>query len=354
MNSIYGDSPVSAELVDRLRTMPKVELHVHLEGATDAATVWELARRNKMSLPASTLAAWQAMYAFRDFDHFLEIYKLAAACMQTPDDFAYMTERFLKVQAQHNVKYCETFLSASFMVDKIPAGEVIAALAEGARRGEAAYGVRVRFIPDIARQMPETRHQVLEFVLQGRDQGIFIGLGLGGQEVGFPPELFTDVFAEARRQGLPVVAHAGETAGPPSIWGAIRSLGAERIGHGVRALEDRQLVEHLQKTQIPLEVSPHSNYRLKVVPLDRPHPIRTLMDEGVYVTVNTDDPPMFATDLTGEYVLLARQGFSWDELWQLNLNALEASFLSDAAKATYRAQWQTFATQPITESKFKD
>lgn len=345
MNSIYSSTAVAPTLVDRLWAMPKVELHVHLEGATDAATVWELAQRNHVTLPAATLEAWQSMYSFRDFNHFIDIYLLAAECMQTPDDFAFMVERFLERQAQHNVKYCEVFLSASFVLDKFPHDEIIAALAEGAERGAAIYGIQLRFIPDISRQTPETRYRVLDFVLAGREQGIFIGLGLGGKEVGFPPELFSDVFAEARHQGLHVVAHAGETEGPQSIWGAIRSLQAERIGHGVRAIEDQRLVKHLCQTQIPLEVSPYSNYRLKVVPLDQPHPIRALMDQGVYVTVNTDDPSMFSTDLTSEYMLLARQGFSWDELWQLNLNALEAGFLSDEAKAIYRAQWQTFASQ---------
>ena len=342
MDTIYSNTAVSPELMTRLRAMPKVELHVHLEGATDAATVWELARRNQVTLPASTLEEWQSMYAFRDFDHFIEIYLLAADCMQTPADFAFMTERFLAQQAQHNVKYCEVFLSASILLDKLPPAEVIAALAETIRQGEATHGVQLRFIPDISRQVPDSQYRVLEFVLAGQEEGIFIGLGVGGKEIGFPPELFTDVFAEARRQGLHVVAHAGETDGPQSIWGAIHSLQAERIGHGVRAIEDDQLVDYLRQSQIPLEVSPYSNYRLKVVPPDQPHPIRALMDQGVYVTVNSDDPPMFSTDLTSEYVLLARQGFSWDELWQLSLNALEASFLPDEAKAAYRAEWKTF------------
>lgn len=345
MNIIYSNTTVSPKFVDRLRSMPKAELHVHLEGATDAATVWELARRNNVTLPASTMEEWQAMYTFRDFNHFIDIYFLATECMQTSEDFIFMIERFLEQQAQHNIKYCEAFLSASFMLDKFPQDEIIATLIEGVKRGEAEYGTRLSFIPDIARHEPESRHHVLDFVLKGREQGIFIGLGLGGKEVGFPPELFSDVFAEARRQGLHVVAHAGETEGPQSIWGAIRDLQVERIGHGVRAVEVQQLVEHLRKTQIPLEVSPCSNYRLKVVPFDQPHPIRVLMDQGVYVTVNTDDPPMFSTDLTSEYLLLARQGFSWDELWQLNLNAVEASFLSDEEKAIYRAEWQAFALQ---------
>ncbi|MEM8535799.1 MAG: adenosine deaminase [Chloroflexota bacterium] len=345
MQSIYTNTTISDELASRLYAMPKIELHVHLEGATDAATIWELAARNKVALPATTLAEWESMYAFRDFNHFVEIYMLAADCMRTPEDFAFMTEQFLQQQATHNVRYCEAFLSATFMLDKLPTDELIDALIEGAQRGEKQYGTQVRFIPDFTRELPDSRYRVLDFVLQGQAKGIFIGLGVGGKEVGFPPELFEDVFAEARQQGLRIVAHAGETEGAQSIWGALHSLRAERIGHGVRALEDPQLIDHLRQTQTPLEVSPSSNYCLKVVPTDQTHPIRALVDRGVYVTVNTDDPPMFSTDLTNEYCLLARQGFTWEELWQLNLNALHASFLPDEAKADYLAQWQSFAAQ---------
>ncbi len=183
---------------------------------------------------------------------------------------------------------------------------------------------------------------MLEFVRKGWQRGLFLGLGLGGPEEGFPPELYEQVYAEARRQGLHVVAHAGETAGPASVWGALDSLQAERIGHGVRSLEDPALMDALRDRQVPLEVSPVSNYRLKVVPADQPHPIRQLVDHGLLVTVNSDDPSMFATDLNQEYRLLARQGFSWDELWQLNRNGLEASFLPEQEKAAYRAEWAAF------------
>lgn len=342
MNTIFGNTPVSLDLADRLSAMPKVELHVHLEGATDAATIWELARRNKVSLPASTQAEWQSMYEFRDFGHFIEIYTHAMKCLVSPDDLAYLTEGFLKRQAQYNVKYSEVFISASLLPEALLQEEAIAALDEGARRGKDTYGVELRFIPDIARHVPETRHRVLDFALRGRERGIFIGLCVGGTEKGFPPELFTDVYAEARRQGLHVVAHAGETQGPQSVWGAINSLHVERIGHGVRSLEDQKLIEYLRKTRIPLEVSPHSNYCLKVVPLDQPHPMRALYGQGVNVTVNSDDPAMFSTDLTSEYILLARQGFSWEELWQLNLNTLEASFMPSEAKQARRLEWQRF------------
>ncbi len=342
MTEIYENTPLSTTLRKRLWDMPKVELHVHLEGATDAATVWELAKRNKVTLPAATLGEWQAMYAFRDFNHFVEIYTKATQCMQTADDFAFMVDRFLAEQAKHNVRYCEAFLSASFMLDNFPQDEVIAVFAEGIKRGQEKYNIGLRFIPDIARHIPDSRHRVLDFILKGYEKGVFIGLGLGGPEVGYPPELFTDVYDEARRQGLRVVAHAGETVGAESVWGALSKLKSERIGHGVRSVEDPKLLEYLAETQIPLEVCPHSNYRLKVTPLDEPHPIRKLVDAGVYCTVNSDDPPMFSTDLTREYLLLAKQGFSWKELWQLNRNALEASFLSTEEKAAYRAEWDMF------------
>ncbi len=342
MTTIYHPTLLPDDLANRLRTMPKVELHVHLEGATDAATIWELAKRNKVTLPAKTLEEWQAMYAFRDFNHFIEIYLHATQCMQTADDFAFMVDRFLAQQAAQNVRYCEVFLSASFMLDNFPQDEVIDAFSEGIKRGKEKYDVGLRFIPDIARHEPETRHRVLDFILKGYEQGVFIGLGLGGIEAGYPAGLFTDVYDEARRQGLHLVAHAGETTGAESVWGAINDLKVERIGHGVRAVEDQELLAYLAESQIPLEVCPHSNYRLKVTPLDQPHPLRKLMDAGVYCTVNSDDPPMFSTDLTSEYLLLARQGFSWEELWQLNLNALEASFLSSKEKALKRAEWLNF------------
>src|SRR5262249_15325284 len=151
-----------------------------------------------------------------------------------------------------------------------------------------------------------------------------------------PPEDFADTFAEARRQGLRVVAHAGETAGPESVRGAVATLQAARIGHGVRCLEDAALVDQLRGRQTPLEMCPQSNYCLGVVKRAQPHPIRGMVDAGLFCTLNSDDPPMFSTSLNREYQTLAEQGFSWAELWRLNLNTLEATFLDEGAKAAYR------------------
>jgi adenosine deaminase len=323
--------------------MPKVELHVHLEGATDADTVWAMAERNGTPLPAATLEAWRAFYAFRDFDHFIEVYTAAARAMRTPEDWAFMAERFVAGQAAQHVVYTEAFLSASFMLDVLPADALLEALEAGVLAGERAHGVRVRFIPDIARHLPATQAAVLDFAVRGHARGLFLGLGLGGPELGYPPELFRDTYAEARRRGLRLVAHAGETDGAASVRGAVEALGAERIGHGVRSLEDPAVLALLRERGVPLEVCPTSNYRLHVVPAGAPHPIRALVDAGVRCTVNSDDPPMFGTTLVDEYRLLAAQGFGWDELWAMNRGALDAAFLDDAERRVHAARYDAWA-----------
>jgi adenosine deaminase len=331
------------ELDRRIRAMPKAEIHVHLEGATDAETVWRMAARNGVALPASTLESWRDFYRFRDFDHFLEVYAAACSTVRTAEDWALTAESFLANQARQNVRYSEAFISASHQAGKVPPGELLHALREGAALGRAKHGARVVFIADIARHLPDTKWAVLELALAGKEMGVILGLGLGGREVGHPPEKFADVYAEARRQGLRVVAHAGETAGADSVRGALDALKAERIGHGVRCLEDATLVERLRAERVPLEVCPTSNYRLGVVAPGAPHPIRRMVDAGLFGTVNSDDPPMFGTDLVGEYRLLAEQGLTWDELWRLNRNTLEATFLPDGERETCRREWLAFA-----------
>ncbi|MGD0918686.1 MAG: adenosine deaminase [Thermodesulfobacteriota bacterium] len=333
---------VSPKLANLLRAMPKAEIHVHIEGATDAETYYQFAQRNQVELPTGSLEEWKAFFEFRNFSHFIEVYTAAVQCLQTPDDYGLMIECLFKRQSEQNILYTEAFLSASFLTQKFENDAILDAITAGCASGKAKYGCHVNLIPDIAREIPDSQTPALEFALQGKDRGLFIGLGIGGQEVGYPPELFTDTFAEARKQGLRVVAHAGEAEGARSIWGAINNLQAERIGHGIRCLDDPELVEVLRQRQIPLEVSPESNYCLGVVGPEQPHPIRQMVNAGLYCTINSDDPAMFSTNLTNEYLTLASQGFSWDELWQLNRNTLEASFLSEAEKENYRDEWARF------------
>ena len=333
---------ISAALIERLRAMPKAEIHVHIEGATAPETFYQIAQHNQIELPAQSLEEWETFFEFRNFPHFIQVYTAAVGCLQTPEDYALMIESFFKRQAEQNILYTEAFLSASFLTRKFEDAAILDAIARGVEAGKRKYGVRVNLIPDISREIPNSQARVLELVLKGKERGLFIGLGLGGMEAEYPPELFTETYTEARRQGLRVVAHAGEAAGAGSIWGAINSLYAERIGHGIRCLEDPKLVEYLRQHQLPLEVSPQSNYRLGVVAATEPHPIRRMVDSGLYCTVNSDDPAMFSTDLVNEYVTLASQGFSWEELWQLNLNTLKAAFLSQTEKAEYLDQWDQF------------
>jgi adenosine deaminase len=337
---IYNSHTVSDDIVAPLKAMPKIELHIHLEGAMEPRTAYEMAQRNHIPLPVSSLVEWERAYAFRDFNQFITLYRLAATVLRTREDYTLMMEGYMRLQAEQNIAYSEVFLSTALHLHKLPADDLLSALELGIRRGNVAFGTQVKLIPDISRQSASgnlpLQQQVLDFAIRAYEGGIGIGLGLGGNEVGNPAEQYAPLFAAARERGLRVVAHAGETVGATSIWSALQALGAERIGHGVRAVEDPTLMAHLRESQIPLEVSPHANYCLGVVPHDQPHPIGQLVAAGVLCTVNTDCPPFYNTNLTNEYLTLAAQGFTFEELWQLNLNAVEASFLSEAEKATYR------------------
>ncbi|NMC78082.1 MAG: adenosine deaminase [Chloroflexi bacterium] len=340
---VFNSTVVTAELARGIAHMPKVEIHVHLEGATSEELIFEMARRNHMVLPAATLPEWKAYYEFRDFNHFIDIYLISVACMKTPQDFVDMVVDFMGRQASQNIQYSEVFFSAALHFGKLPANEILAALVEGVRQGKEEYGVGIAFIPDLSREMSlenNLQEYVLEFALQAKEQGIGVGLGIGGKEVGYPPELYRDIFAEARRQGLHVVAHGGETGGPHNVRGAVEALHAERIGHGISALDDEALVRMLGERQIPIEVSPQSNYCTRVVKREEPHPIRRMVDAGLYCTVNSDDPAMFSTDLNNEYLTLAAQGFTFEELWQLDLNGLGATFLSPTEKDAMKQAWE--------------
>jgi len=322
-----------------LKAMPKFELHVHVEGAADADTYYEIAKKNNFQLPVKSRQEWRQFFEFRNFPHFIDVYLAAVGCLKTTSDYGLLIENFFKHQSEQNILYTEAYLSATPIIERFEDEAMLDAIEAAVTAGQEKYGCVIKLIPDIARMIPESQDRVLEFVIKGKQRGLFIGLGLGGLEKGFPPGLFTETFEEARRAGLRTVAHAGEADGPESIWGAIDDLKVERIGHGVRCVEDPALLEALRQRRIPLEVCPVSNYCLGIVEKGEMHPIREMVDTGLYCCINSDDPAMFSTSLTNEYMTLASQGFSWSELQQLNLNALEASFLDDDEKQHYRDQY---------------
>jgi len=324
------------------RRIPKVELHVHLEGSIRPATLLQLARRNAVRLPARDLEGLQAFYQFRDFAHFVKVYVTITNCLRTPDDYRLIAYEFGSDCARQNIRYAEvTFtIATNARLTGLPWQAILEGSNAGRAQARAEFGVDWGWVFDISRDNPETQDQVVEIALAARDQGV-VALGLGGTERDFPPKLFEQAFARAYRAGLPRVPHAGETAGPQSIWAALRLLHADRLGHGVRCVEDKALAEHLRERQVPLEMCPTSNIRLGVYPDYGAHPLRQLWDAGLLITVNSDDPPMFGTDLNREYeVLVDHFGFSADEMEQASLNGVRASLLPEAEKARLEAEFR--------------
>jgi adenosine deaminase len=306
-----------------IQAIPKVELHVHLEGSIRPETLLTLAQRHEVELPATTVEGLRDWYTFTDFDHFIEIYTTVCRCIRTPADIELITREFLIGQATQNIVHSEVTYTGyiQYRVNKIPFADQLAAINKARRWAEETLGITMGVVVDISRNIsPEEGLLVADWAINGFGNGI-IAFGLGGPEVGHPPEKFKAAFDRARAAGLPSVPHAGETVGPDSIWGALRWLRADRIGHGVRCLEDPLLVDELRARQIPLEVCPTSNVCLKVAPSLAEHPLPRLLAEGLYVTINSDDPPMFNTTLTDEYLAIAKT-------FQLNAATIEALLLN--------------------------
>ncbi|MCD6091350.1 MAG: adenosine deaminase [Bacteroidales bacterium] len=339
---IFDRNHLPLKLVEQVKYMPKIELHVHLEGATQAEVFYELAQKNKIDFGVSSLEEWQSFFAFKDFGHFLRVYTLAITALKEPEDYTFIITEFYRQQAEQNIVYSEAFISASFIIQKFETYAILKAIEKGIKQGSEKYGVKINFIPDISRELVNTQMAVVDFVIEGNKRGLFIGLGIGGPESGFPPELFAKAFEKVRKAEIHIVAHAGETEGAKSVWGALKILGAERIGHGIRSLEDPELIQYLVKKQITLEVSPTSNYALGIVKSDEIHPIRKLLEAGVNCTINSDDPAMFSTSLSKEYFLLLKQGFNCFELYQMNINALKSSFADKETKSKISLLLNTF------------
>ncbi|HEX3053280.1 MAG TPA: adenosine deaminase [Aggregatilineaceae bacterium] len=322
-------------LSEFIQAMPKVELHVHLEGTVQPATLLELATKNGVSLPAADVAGLRSWYTFRDFDHFIEIYFQICSCLCTADDLSRITYEYGRSMAEQNIRYAEVTWTPFTHVKKgLSYEDVLAGINAGRAQAKREWGVRMRWIPDIVRCNPETASTVVDWLTSSLSQdGGVVALGLGGPEAGWPPEPYESAYAQALAKGLHSNPHAGECAGPESVWGAIRALQAERLGHGVRAIEDPALVAYLADHQIPLEVNPTSNLCLGVYPSYQAHPLRTLLEAGVCVTINTDDPALFNTTLNQEYLHAVQNcGLTLDQLQTVALNAVRSTYLPENEK----------------------
>lgn len=320
------------QIKDFIEQMPKVELHVHLEGSVVPETLLILAQKNNIALPANNLDELREWYIFKDFDHFIEIYSIIAGCFRQADDIELIAREFLIGQAKQNILYSEvTFTPYSqFSASGLGFHEQLDAVERARLWANEELGVDLGIIVDIPRMIPAKEGDVVaDWVIERYGDGLLIALGLGGPEIGNPPEKFKTAFDKVRAKGIPCILHAGETMGPESIWQAFLFADSLRIGHGVRAIEDPNLVEHLREKQIPLEVCPTSNICLKVYPSLEEHSLTQLLNEDLYITINSDDPPMFNTTLTNEFLQL-QELHHWDMnlIEKLTFNALNASLLS--------------------------
>ena len=334
-----------------LRRLPKVQLHCHLEGTLRAPTFLELAERYGVSTVYRPSGSDQAaivsakrpedVYVFADFPEFLFTFAAACRSLQAPADYVRLLAEYAQDAQTHSVSYAELFISPSvwqFFNPNLDLDETLQALWAQARRSEHDGGPAIRFIVDITRNFgPAPAMAIARRAVEWKEMGC-IGIGLGGDEANFPPEMFEQAFRFARERGLHAVVHAGEAAGAHSVRAAVDVLHAERIGHGIRSLEDSGLIEHLIARRIPLEVCPTSNFRTGVVAAEAVHPLVELEEAGLTMVLDSDDPAMFRTDITAEYVF-AEKMVGLDAVLRYAGNAVECSFADASTKAGLMAQF---------------
>jgi aminodeoxyfutalosine deaminase len=319
--SVVPEPPPSAFI----RQLPKAELHLHVEGTVEPATLYELRQRHG---DHATLAETEALYRYSDFQSFLMAFKEISAHLRGPDDYELITYELMQRLKQDNVLHAEVYVAVGVcLYRKLDFAAIFEGLDRGRARGAREFGVSLLWIFDATRHFgAEAAQQVFELAARYQDRHV-IGIGIGGDEQKAPPELFRSVYGYAEDNGLRLTAHAGETASPESIWGAL-NLHAERIGHGFTAGQDADLIEELSYRQIPVEICLTSNLRTGVCKAISEHPVKSYFDQGVMITLNTDDPALFGTTLSREYQMAQKHfEFTDEHLREIARNSFEASFL---------------------------
>ena len=317
-------------LEDLIRRIPKAELHIHIEGSLEPELMFEIGHRNGVKSRFQTVEALRKAYNFSDLQSFLDIYYEGAGVLREERDFYDMTMAYLHRAAADNVRHAEIFFDPQTHTDR---GIAFATVINGITAALRDAPISTRLILCFLRHLSaESAMQTLEEALPFKDRLVAVGLDSG--EVGNPPSKFAAVFARARSEGLRAVAHAGEEGPPSYIREALDILGASRIDHGVRCLEDSQLVDELVARRIPLTVCPLSNVKLRVFKTMKDHNLRTLLRRGIVATINSDDPAYFGGYVVDNYLAVASAlGLTEDDIRKLARNSFEASFLTDQEKA---------------------
>jgi aminodeoxyfutalosine deaminase len=335
-----------------IQTLPKAELHLHLEGSVDPATLVELSRRYNTPLPTQnnrydvagsgdvlTDDDVRRLYSYKDFNGFLMAFKSVTERLRSPEDYELVTYRLMQKLRQQNVVHAEVYVSIGVIRWRgQPVEPIFEGMERGRERGQRDFGVSLLWIFDAVRHFgPEAAAEVFNLAARLRERNV-VAIGIGGDEARGPAEGFRDLYRKAADNGLRLTAHAGETTGPESVWGAL-NIGAERIGHGLSAASDPELMEVMAQKQVPVEMCITSNLRTGACKELQEHPVRKFFDEGLMITLSTDDPAMFQTSLNKEFEI-AQQEFSFSEehLRELARNSIEASFLPVEKKLRFMQQ----------------
>ncbi|MBA7627491.1 Aminodeoxyfutalosine deaminase [subsurface metagenome] len=328
------------DTLELIRALPKAEQHIHIVGATRPETLLWLMEESGREAPFENLEEVERFFQYSDFDHFISVYSTVSKFIVDEGQFERITYEMLEDDARCNVRYVEASFSAPDHVKEgLDFGLMLDAINRGVRRAREDFGIECNLRIDLVRNYgPDYGMEVLDWIEEKGDN--IVTVDIGGSERGFPPEPYMPVYGRAREMGLHLVAHAGEAAGPESIWGAVKQLDVERIGHGTSAIKDPELMAYIRDNGVTIETCPVSNVRTNAVPSVREHPVRAFYDGGIRVTVNSDDPSMFGTDMNNEYVQLQEQlGFTVPELFQISLNAVDSAFLPDEEKNRLREKF---------------
>ncbi|HUS79444.1 MAG TPA: adenosine deaminase [Patescibacteria group bacterium] len=328
------------DTLELIRALPKAEQHIHIVGSTRPETLMWLAEESGQSADFETLEDVERFYQYTDFDHFISVYSTVNKYINDEGQFERITYEMLEDEARCNIRHVEASFSAPDHVRRgLDYALMLDAINRAIRRGRRELGVSCQIRVDLVRNYgPDAGMEVLNWIEEKGDN--VVAVDIGGTERGFPPEPYASVYRRASEMGLHLVAHAGEAAGVDSVWGAVKALDVERIGHGVAARGNPELMDYLAERGVTIETCPVSNVRTGAISAVSEHPIREFMARGINVTVNSDDPSMFGTDMNNEYIQLHRQlGFTVDEIFQLSLNAVDSSFLREHEKQAMRGSF---------------
>jgi adenosine deaminase len=320
-------------------SIPKIELHVHLEGAIPLESLWNLIQKYDGSPEVSSLSDLKNKFVFKDFNHFIETWIWKNRFLREYEDFTYIAEQVASDMVSQNIKYAEVFISPSdFKKHGLNCKKIVQAVHEGINK---VNNIKIQLIVDLVRDFGSENAMRTLFEINEVKEYSVIGIGIGGSENKYPPELFCDVYKKARELGFRTTAHAGEASGQESIWGAIRSLHVDRIGHGTKSVQDIKLLEYLSENKIPLELCPISNVRTNVIDSYNDYPIRKFIEYAIPFSINTDDPKMFGNSLAEEYEMLEKHfNFTKNEIAGFIINSINTSWLNNKEKDLLMRQFR--------------